>query len=211
VENGTLATLPNRWLSTYARLVLASLVLVIGAWPGVNQADGRLENNESIAPGTEASPYQVLRVANWSAGMLNLGMKFVFYKALPTATYPSVSVPLTLISELYREPIFASQATEPAVAVYSMAWICQLEVMSPLGVPAVPSLIVKAGGTSVEVATYVHLSSNVIVVESTLSTTPAASVLAVKAVLMVEVLVVPHAVDFCGQPTIASSILLFVP
>ena len=210
MENGTLATLPNRWLSTYARLVLASKVLGTGAWPGVNQADGRLENNVSIAPGTEASPYQVLRVANWSAGMLNLGMKFVFYKALPTATYPSVSVPLTLISELYREPIFASQATEPAVAVYSMAWICQLEVMSPKGEVA-PPLIVKAGGTTVEVATYVHLSSNVIVVESTLSTTPAASVLAVKAVLMVEVLVVPHAVDFCGQPTIASSILLFVP
>jgi hypothetical protein len=91
VENGTLATLPNRWLSTYARLVLASKVLGTGAWPGVNQADGRLEN-VSIAPGTEASPYQVLRVANWSAGMLNLGMKFIFYKALISVTNPSVLV-----------------------------------------------------------------------------------------------------------------------
>lgn len=88
-----------------------------------------------------------------------------------------------------------------------MAWICQLVVMSPFA--PVPSLIVKAGGTSTEVATYVHLSSRV--GTPTLITTPAASVLAVKAVLMVETDVVPHQVDFCGQPTIASSILLFTP
>jgi hypothetical protein len=104
VENGTLATLPNRWLSTYARLALAALVLGTGAWPGVNQANGRPEKSVSTAPSTEASPYQVLRVANCSAGMLNLGMKFVFYKALPTGMYPSVSVPPDAISELYREP-----------------------------------------------------------------------------------------------------------
>jgi hypothetical protein len=59
--------------------------------------------------------------------MLNLGMKFVFYKALPTATYPSV----LLLSELYREPSDALQFAPAAVAVYSMAWICQLVVKSP--------------------------------------------------------------------------------
>ena len=158
----------------------------------------------SMAPGSEASPYQVLRVANWSAGMLNLAMKFVFYKALPTATYPSVLVPPST-SELYREPSDALQPTPAAVAVYSMAWITQLEVVSPL--LSVPSLIVKAGGTSTEVATYVHLSLSVIV-ETTLITTPAASVETDKGVVVVKT---PQWLPFCGQPTIASSILLFVP
>ena len=156
VENGTLATLPSRWLSTYARLALTVLELGTGAWPGVNQADGRPEK-VSRPPSTSASPYQVLRVANWSAGMLNLGMKLIFYKALPVGTYPSVATP-TAPSELYREPLLGSQSTAVAVAVYSMAWICQLEVMSPLAVTAIPSLITKAGGTTVEVATYEHLS-----------------------------------------------------
>jgi len=199
VENGTLATLPSRWLSTYARLALTVLELGTGAWPGVNQADGRPEK-VSMPPSTSASPYQVLRVANWSAGMLNLGMKFILYKALNSGTYPSLPVP-----ELYREPKDALQAAPLAVAVYSMAWITQLEVMSPL--TPVPSLIVKAGGTSTEVATYVHLSLSVIV-ETTLITTPAASVETDKGVVVVKT---PQWLPFCGQPTIASSILLFMP
>ena len=103
VENGTLATLPNRWPSTYTRLLLIALELETGARPGVNQADGRPEKSVSTSVATVASPYQVLRVANWLAGMLNLGMKLIFYKALPGATYPSVAAP-TVPSELYREP-----------------------------------------------------------------------------------------------------------
>ena len=181
VENGTLATLPNRWPSTYTRLLLIAEELSTGARPGVNQADGRPEKPVSTSVATVASPYQVLRVANWSAGMLNLGMKFIFYKALISVTNPSVSV--VVKSELYREPSDAAQATPAAVAVYSMAWICQLEVMSPLGVTAIPSLITKAGGTTVEVATYEHLS-----VCSIAPTVNGASTLsATKAVTMLEV------------------------
>jgi len=73
VENGTLTTLPNVSPGTVASNLLAVIELATGAWPGVNQAAGRLDV-VSKAPSTEASPYQVLRVANWSAGMLNLGM-----------------------------------------------------------------------------------------------------------------------------------------
>jgi hypothetical protein len=198
VENGTLATLPNRWPSTYTRLLLIAAELGTGARPGVNQAAGRPEKvSSSLA--AAASPYQVLRVSNWSAGMLNLGMKLIFYKALPIATHPS----LVPSSELYREPMFELQFTLAAVAVYSMAWICQLEVMSPN--LSVPSTIMKAGGTTVEVATYEHLS--VCSIAPTYNVTSLLT-LAVKAVTLV---VVPHKVDFCGQPTIASSILLFMP
>lgn len=178
VENGTLATLPNRWLSTYARFLLAALELGTGARPGVNQAAGRPEK-VSTSVATVASPYQVLRVANWSAGMLNLGMKLIFYKALVAVTYPSLVEP----SELYREPSSGAQFTLAAVAVYSMAWICQLEVASPF--PPAPSLITKAGGTTVEVATYEHLSvSSIAPIVNAVS-----AVSATKLVTMLEVVV----------------------
>jgi len=73
VEAGTLTTLPYCWLSTVARYPLLVLELSTGAWPGVNQEAGRREFG-SIRASAVASPYQVLRVANCSAGMLNLGM-----------------------------------------------------------------------------------------------------------------------------------------
>jgi len=74
LENGTLTTLPYVSEGTVASNKLAFLELSTGAWPGVNQAAGRLAV-VSRAPAIEASPYQVLRVANWSAGMWNIGMK----------------------------------------------------------------------------------------------------------------------------------------
>jgi hypothetical protein len=71
VENGTLTTLPYCSVLTVASNMLAVTELSTGAWPGVNQAAGRLATALRV---TGASPYQVLRVANWSAGMLNYGM-----------------------------------------------------------------------------------------------------------------------------------------
>ena len=69
-------------------LNLLALVLETGAWPGVNHEAGSPEM-VSIVVAKGASPYQVLRVANWLAGMLNLGIKFPDYKALPSLTSPA--------------------------------------------------------------------------------------------------------------------------
>lgn len=74
VETGTLTTLPYCSVDlTVASYWLAIKAFSTGAWPGVNQAAGRSATvlRELLAI---ASPYQVLRVANWSAGMLNFGM-----------------------------------------------------------------------------------------------------------------------------------------
>lgn len=74
VENGTLTTLPYCSVDlTVASYWLEIKALLTGAWPGVNQAAGR-SATVLRAISDVASPYQVLRVANWSAGMLNFGM-----------------------------------------------------------------------------------------------------------------------------------------
>jgi hypothetical protein len=73
VENGTLTTLPYDSVGAVASILLAALELSTGAWPGDNQAAGRLAF-VSNAPATVGSPYQVLRVANCSAGMVNFGI-----------------------------------------------------------------------------------------------------------------------------------------
>lgn len=73
VETGTLTTLPYCSVGAEASNLLAVTELSTGAWPGDNQAAGRLAF-ASKAPATVGSPYQVLRVANCSAGMVNFGI-----------------------------------------------------------------------------------------------------------------------------------------
>ena len=84
-----------------------------------------------------------------------------------------------------------------------MAWIYQLVDVSPLSLGA-PNL--KVGATTVAMATQVHLSLYVKVV-------PTVITLALSPVVRVEVMVAPfpHYKVFCGQPTMANSILLFIP
>jgi len=84
-----------------------------------------------------------------------------------------------------------------------MAWIYQLVDESPVS-PGAPNL--KVGATMVAMATQVHLSLTVKVV-------PTVFICSTVPVLRVVVMLVPfpHIKVFCGQPTIASSILLFTP
>ena len=73
-ENGKLTTLPYCSVDlTLASYWLANKALLTGAWPGVNQAAGRSATVLRVLSAV-ASPYQVLRVENWAAGMLNFGM-----------------------------------------------------------------------------------------------------------------------------------------
>jgi hypothetical protein len=84
-----------------------------------------------------------------------------------------------------------------------MAWIYQLVDVSPL---SLGPLNLKVGATMVAMATQVHLSLTVKVVPTVITW---AAVPVVRVVVML--VPFPHIKVFCGQPTIANSILLFTP
>jgi len=83
-----------------------------------------------------------------------------------------------------------------------MAWIYQLVDTIPVPL-ARPNL--KVGAVTIATATQVHLS---LVVKRDVAVIVTALVLAARAVTMELVVLVPHIMVFCGQPTMASSDLL---
>lgn len=100
------------------------------------------------------SPYQVLRVANCSAGMVKSGTM------LPAARASSaVITPSALPAPLTRLPFLGTKVVL-VEAVYSMAWISQLSPVIPSVSP--DSLKVKLGPETVDMATHVHLLSTYI-------------------------------------------------
>ena len=173
------------------------MVFMIGAIPGDNQVEDCWEiASMAMAP----SPYQVLRVAYCSAGMVKCGV--MLSKAIPSAA--GVRPPAAPGT---RDPLAAEKVVPPEV--YSMAWIYQLEPVRPT---LVLSFKVQLGPETVDQVTQVHLLT--VVKPLTVVSGMTMSLFMVRALTLVNstaifVPVIPHMVLAFGQPTWASSSLLF--
>jgi hypothetical protein len=96
----------------------------------------------------EPTPYQVLREANWSAGMVKSGIIDLLASPVASKTYPFV-VPVGVAT---RD---CWLTLHEAAAVYSMLWIYQLALTSP---KVAAFIMEKVGAETAEATTHVHLS-----------------------------------------------------